>query len=213
MEGLIGIKRGMTQIWDDAGKRIAVTVIEAGPCPVVQVKTKERDGYEAVQLGFGPQKASRLPKAELARYVKANIETPCRILREFKVDPDSKIAPGDVMTVQIFEGVPFVDVIGISKGRGFAGVVRRWGFKGGPSTHGSQNKRRPGSIGMRQDPGNIRKKMKMAGHMGSKRTTVQNLALAGVRVEDNVLLVAGSVPGPIGGTVLVRKALKKKAVK
>jgi len=214
MEGLIGKKKGMTLVWDEAGNRIAVTVIEAGPCPVVQIKTKERDGYVAAQLGFGPQKASRLSKAQVARFAKAGIETPCRITREFKFDEGKEVKAGDVLTVaDVFDGVEYVDVVGTSKGRGFAGVVRRFGFKGGPMTHGGNNKRRPGSIGMRQDPGNVRKGMPMAGHMGAKRVTTQNLALVGIRAEDNVLLVAGAVPGPVNGTVIVRKALKKKAVK
>lgn len=212
MEGLIGIKKGMTQVWDDAGNRVGVTVIEAGPCPVVQVKTVERDGYEALQLGFGPQKASRMSRAEVARFDKAGIDGPYRMLREFKVGADSGAKAGDMLTVSMFEGVSHVDVVGVSKGRGFAGVVRRWGFKGGPKSHGSQMRRGPGSIGARQDPGNVQKKKKMAGHMGSRRTTVQNLKIVGVRPEDNVILVAGAVPGPNGGTVLVSKALKKKAV-
>ncbi len=213
MEGLIGKKRGMTQVWDGAGNRVSVTVIEVGPCPVVQVKTLERDGYEAVQLGYGPQKASRMPKAESARFAKAGLETPCRMLREFKADPGEVVAPGDLVTASMFEGVGFVDVIGTSKGRGFAGTVRRYGFHGGPMTHGAHNKRRPGSIGMRQDPGSVRKGHKMSGHMGACRVTTQNLALVDVRAADGVLLVAGAVPGPVGGTVIVRKALKKKAVK
>jgi large subunit ribosomal protein L3 len=213
MEGLIGKKKGMTQIWDDAGNRVAVTVIEVGPCPVVQVKTKANDGYDAVQLGYGPQKASRMNKAETKRFEKAGIETPCRMTREFQADAGESVKPGDVFTAALFEGVKFVDIIGTSKGRGYAGVVRRYGFRGGPMTHGAHNKRRPGSIGMRQDPGSVRKGHKMGGHMGARRVTTQNLALMGVRLEDNVLLVAGAVPGAINGTVIVRKALKKKAVK
>jgi len=213
MEGLIGTKKGMTHVWDKAGNRVAVTVIEAGPCPVVQVKTQARDGYEAVQLGYGPQKASRLPKAEAARFEKAGIETPCRMLREFRADAGETLQPGDVVTAALFEGVTHVDVIGTSKGRGFAGVMRRWGFHGGPKTHGAHNKRRPGSIGMRQDPGSVRKGHKMSGHMGNRRVTTQNLVLVDVRADENVLLVSGAVPGPVGGTVIVRKAVKKKAGK
>ncbi len=213
MEGLIGRKKGMTQVWDAAGRRVAVTVIEVGPCPVVQVKTRARDGYDAVQLGFGPQKPSRLAKAQVVRCEKAGLEQPCRILREFQADEGETVNPGDVFTVALFEGVGHVDVIGTSKGRGFAGVMRRWGFHGGPMTHGAHNKRRPGSIGMRQDPGSVMKTHPMSGHMGNRRVTTQNLVVVGVRPEDNVLLVEGAVPGPINGTVLVRKALKKKAVK
>ena len=209
MQGLIGKKKGMTQIWDEAGNRVAVTVIEVGPCPVVQVKTKEKDGYEAVQLGFGPQKASRMSKAEAARFEKAGIATPYRTLREFKADPGETVKPGDVLDASVFEGVKFVDVIGTSKGRGFQGVVKRHGFAGGPLTHGGHTKRRPGSIGMRQDPGSIDKGHPMPGHMGARRVTTQNLALVSVRKDDNILLVAGCVPGPNEGLVIVRKAVKK----
>ena len=211
MEGLIGKKKGMTQIWDDAGNRVAVTVIEVGPCPVVQVKTSDKDGYDAVQLGYGPQKASRMSKGESARFAKAGIETPCRTLREFKADEGETVKPGDVITASMFEGVKFVDVIGTSKGRGFQGVVRRWGFAGGPMTHGGHTKRRTGSIGMRQDPGQIDKGHPMPGHMGARRVTTQNLALVSVRAAENILLVAGCVPGPADGLVIVRKAVKKGA--
>ncbi len=209
MEGLIGKKKGMTQVWDEAGNRVAVTVIEVGPCPVVQVKTAEKDGYDAVQLGYGPQKASRMSKAEVARFEKAGIATPHRTLREFKADAGETVKPGDVITASMFEGVKFVDVIGTSKGRGFQGVMKRWGFAGGPMTHGGHVKRRPGSIGMRQDPGSIDKGHPMPGHMGARRVTTQNLALVSVRPDDNVLLVAGCVPGPQDGLVIVRKSIKK----
>ena len=209
MQGLIGKKKGMTQIWDEAGNRVAVTVIEVGPYPVVQVKTVEKDGYDAVQLGFGPQKASRMSKAEAARFEKAGLATPYRTLREFKADAGETVKPGDILDASVFDGVKFVDVIGTSKGRGFQGVVKRHGFAGGPLTHGGHTKRRPGSIGMRQDPGSIDKGHPMPGHMGARRVTTQNLALVSVRKEDNVLLVAGCVPGPNEGLVIVRKAVKK----
>jgi len=209
MKGLIGIKKGMTQIWDEAGNRIPVTVIEVGPCPVVQVKTKATDGYAAVQLGFGPQKPQRLSKAEVKHCAKAGLEVPCRTLKEFEADDGEEVKAGDVLTVKMFEGVKFVDVIGITKGKGFAGVVKRWGFRGGPHGHGGHSKRRPGSIGMRQDPGSVRKGHPMGGHMGSKQRTTQNLAVAGIREADNVILVKGAVPGANGGTVFVNKSLKK----
>ena len=209
MQGLIGKKKGMTQIWDEAGNRVAVTVIEVGPCPVVQVKTVEKDGYDAVQLGFGPQKASRMSKAEAARFEKAGLATPYRTLREFKADAGETVKPGDILDASVFDGVKFVDVIGTSKGRGFQGVVKRHGFAGGPLTHGGHTKRRPGSIGMRQDPGSIDKGHPMPGHMGARRVTTQNLALVSVRKDDNILLVAGCVPGPRDGLVIVRKAVKK----
>ena len=211
MQGLIGKKIGMTQVWDKDGVRVPVTVVEAGPCPVVQVKTADKDGYDAVQLGFGPQKASRMSKAEAARFEKAGLATPYRTLREFKADAGETVKPGDILDASVFDGVKFVDVIGTSKGRGFQGVVKRHGFAGGPLTHGGHTKRRPGSIGMRQDPGSIDKGHPMPGHMGARRVTTQNLALVSVRKEDNVLLVAGCVPGPNEGLVIVRKAVKKGA--
>ncbi|MCL1856070.1 MAG: 50S ribosomal protein L3 [Kiritimatiellaeota bacterium] len=199
----------MTRVWDAEGRHVPVTVIEVGPCPVLQVKTKERDGYEAVQLGFGPQKASRMSKAEVAHCKKAGLETPYRILHEFQADAGESVTPGQMLTVANFEGVKFVDVVGITKGRGFAGVVRRFGFRGGPMTHGGHSKRRAGSIGMRQDPGSVRKGHPMPGHMGVRRRTTQNLAVIAVRPEDNVILVKGAVPGANGGTVYVSKSLKK----
>ena len=208
MQGLIGKKVGMTQIWDKDGVRVPVTVIEAGPCPVVQVKTVERDGYEAVQLGWGPQKESRLSKAEVGHAKKAGV-APVRVLREFKAPEAASAKPGDVWTVALFEGVQFVDVVGTSVGKGFMGVMRRHGFAGGPHTHGGHVKRRPGSIGMRQTPGATEKGHPMAGDAGNRRTTVQNLKLEQVRPEQNLLLVRGSVPGANGSMVIIRKALKK----
>ncbi len=209
MQGLIGKKVGMTQIWDKDGVRVPVTVIEAGPCPVVQVKTLERDGYEAVQLGWGQQKESRLSKAEVGHAKKAGV-APVRVLREFKASEAASAKPGDVWTVALFEGVSFVDVVGTSVGKGFMGVMRRHGFAGGPMTHGGHVKRRPGSIGMRQSPGSVEKGHPMPGDTGARRTTVQNLKLVGVRADKNLLLVKGAVPGSNGSLVLVRKALKKE---
>lgn len=199
----------MTQIWDADGVRVPVTVIEAGPCPVVQVKTTEKDGYEAVQLGWGSQKASRLSKAEVAHCAKAGLETPVRVLREFKADAGEEVKAGDVYTVSVFENIGYVDVIGTSKGHGFQGVMKRWSFQGGPMTHGSHTKRRPGSIGMRQDPGSVEKGHPMPGHMGARRVTTQNLKVVQVRPEQNIILVKGAIPGPNGGMVIVRKSIKK----
>jgi len=209
MQGLIGKKIGMTQVWDKDGVRVPVTVIEAGPCPVVQIKTQETDGYAAVQLGWRPQKASRLSKAEVAHCAKAGLETPVAILREFPADAGEEVKQGALVTVSIFDGIDFADVIATSKGRGFAGVVRRHGFHGGAMTHGGHNKLRPGSIGMRQDPGSVRKGHPMGGHMGSVRVTTQNLKIISVRPEQNLILLKGAVPGPNGGMVIVRKAIKK----
>ena len=209
MQGLIGKKIGMTQVWDKDGVRVPVTVLEAGPCPVVQVKTVEKDGYAAVQLGWGPQKESRLSKAEVGHAKKAGVAA-VRVLREeFKADAGDDPAPGKVFTVSVFEGVGYVDVVATSVGKGFMGVMRRHGFAGGPMTHGGHVKRRPGSIGMRQTPGATEKGHPMAGDTGNRRCTVQNLKLEQVRAEKNLLLVRGAVPGPNGSMVIIRKAVKK----
>lgn len=208
MNGILGRKLGMTQIFDDAGRRVAVTVIAAGPCLVVQRKTQALDGYEAVKLGFEPQKASRLSKAEVGEYSKAGIETQ-RMMREFPCTADEDLAPGARVTVEQFAGVTHVDVVGTSKGRGFAGVIKRYNMAGGPMTHGGHSKRRVGSIGQCSYPGRVMKGQKMPGHMGNARVSQQNLKLLAVRAEENLLLVQGAVPGPNGGVVLVSKALKK----
>ena len=208
MEGLIGRKVGMTQVFDDQGRRIAVTVIEAGPCPVVQVKTPETDGYSAAQLGFDEQKPSRLSKAQVKHFEKAGV-TPCKVTKEFALDEGEAVKAGDAVTVGMFDGVKYVDVSGITKGRGFAGVVRRYRMAGGPMTHGGHSKRRIGSIGARDLPGWVEKGKRMPGHMGNVNRKGRNLTVVQVRGEDNLLLVAGSVPGPKGGVVIIRKALKK----
>ncbi|MCL1909303.1 MAG: 50S ribosomal protein L3 [Kiritimatiellaeota bacterium] len=213
MKGLIGKKIGMTQVWDKDGVRVPVTVIEAGPCPVVQVKTPETDGYAAVQLGWRPQKASRLSKAEVAHCSKAGLEKPVAILREFKTEAGEEVKIGETFNVSIFDGATHADVIATSKGRGFQGVVKRYGFRGGPKTHGGHSKRRAGSIGMRQDPGSVEKGHPMPGHMGNVRVTTQNLKIVSVRPEENLILLKGAVPGPNGGMVIVRKALKKPTAK
>lgn len=205
MIGLIGKKIGMTQVWDEAGRMVAVTVLELGPCPVVQVKDEAKDGYAAVQLGFGPQKPQRLTKALRTRFERAGVP-PCRKLTELGT-PEGGAQVGDTLTVAMFEDVKYVDVTAVSKGRGTAGVVRRYGFVGGPHGHGSQSKNKPGSIGPRD--GRVIKGKPMPGRMGGVRVTTQNLPVVQVRAEDNVLLVRGAVPGPNGGAVIVKKALKK----
>jgi len=207
MEGLIGKKIGMTQVWDDKGCFVPVTVLEVGPCPVVQVKTTAKDGYDAVQVGFGPQKAQRLTKAVRVRYEKAGV-LPCRKLMEFKADAGESHEPGQVVDVANFEGVPLVDVQGVTKGRGFAGVMRRYGMAGGPMTHGGHSKRRPGSIGARNLPGWVEKGKRMPGHMGDVNRTTKNLRVVQIRKQENLLLVEGCVPGAAGSFVVVRKALK-----
>ncbi len=208
MDGLIGKKLGMTQVWDETGRFVAVTVLEVGPCPVVQVKAKERDGYEAVQVGFGPQKPQRLTKAVRTRFEKAGV-VPCRKLLEFKSDEGESVKVGDSLTVGLFEGVKYVDVTAVTKGKGFAGVVRRFRFAGGPKTHGGNSKRRAGSVSEGNTPGKVRKNKPMPGHMGALKVTARNLSVVQVRPDDNVLLVRGAVPGPTGATVVVKKALRK----
>jgi len=208
MEGIIGRKIGMTQVYDDKGRRVSVTVIEAGPCPVVQVKTPETDGYSAAQLGFDEQKPSRLPKAEVKHFEKAGVK-PCKLTKEFAIDADEAVKAGDLVTVNIFDGVKLVDVSGVTKGRGFAGVVRRYGMRGGPMTHGGHSKRRVGSIGARDLPGWVDKGKRMPGHKGDVNRKVRNLLIVQVRAEDNLLLVEGSIPGAKGGYVFICKALKK----
>jgi len=208
MNGLIGRKLGMTQIYDAEGRRVAVTVVEAGPCVVVQRKTKDVDGYEAVKVGYDPQRESRLRKSEIGIYKKAGVETQ-RVMREFDCAGDEEIKVGDTVGASMFEGVAYVDVVGTSKGRGFAGVMKRYNFGGGRMTHGAHARRRPGSIGQCAYPGRVAKGQRMPGHMGNVRVTQQNLKLLEVRGEDNLLLIKGAIPGPNGGLVLVKKALKK----
>lgn len=208
MQGLIGKKIGMTQVWDAQGKRVPVTVLEVGPCPVVQVKTGAKEGYAAAQLAFGPQKASRLSKAQATRFEKAGV-APCHTLREFALDDGEAVKAGDQLDVGIFEGVKWVDVSATTKGRGFAGVVRRFRMRGGPMTHGGHSKRRIGGIAARDLPGWVHKGKRMPGHMGAAERTARNLAVVQVRKDDNLLLVQGAVPGPAGAVVVVRKALRK----
>ena len=224
MEGLIGKKIGMTQVWDAQGRHVSVTVIEVGPCPVVQVKTPDKDGYAAAQLGFGPQQAKRLTKAQATRFEKAGV-APCRMLHEFRLDAGDTAKAGDQVTVAMFEGIQRVDVSAATKGRGFAGVVKRYLMAGGPMTHGGHSKRRIGGIGARDLPGWVEKGKRMPGHMGNVSRTARNLAVVQVRKDDNLLLVQGAIPGPAGAMVVVRKALmqpkappappegKKKALK
>lgn len=207
MRGLIGKKIGMTQVWDTDGRRVAVTVLEVGPCPVVQVKTCEKDGYAAAQIGFGTQKPHRLTKSAVARFAKAGVE-PCRVLHEFKLDADDAVETGKSIDLGLFDDVKYVDVQGVTKGRGFAGVVRRYRMAGGAYTHGGHSKNRMGSIGCRK-PCWVQKGKKMPGHMGSVTRKSRNLKVVQVRKEENLLLVSGAVPGPAGAVVFVTKALKK----
>ena len=199
MEGLIGKKVGMTQVFVD-GKRICVTVLEVGPCPVVQVKTLEKDGYVAAQLGFGEQKKQRLTKAVAGHQEKTGglTDKKVRVLKEFALDEGEMVKAGDVLTVSNFEGVKYVDVTGTTKGKGFAGVLKRYLFAGGNLTHGGHSKRRTGGLAARDLPGWIEKGKKMPGHMGDVTRTAVNLK--------------GSVPGARNGTVIIRKSLLNAAL-
>ena len=213
MEGLIGKKVGMTQVYDADGKRTTVTVLEVGPCPVVQLKTAEKDGYVAAQLGWGEQKVQRLTKAVAGHLKKTGgLEGGVRILKEFALDAGEEVKVGDKITVANFEGVKYVDVTGTTKGRGFAGVLKRYNFAGGNMTHGGHSKRRTGGLAARDLPGWIEKGKKMPGHMGDVSRTATNLEVVQIRPEDNAILIKGSIPGARNGTVFVRKSLKNAAL-
>jgi len=205
MSGIIGKKVGMTSIFDEAGKNIPCTVIEAGPCVVTQIRTVDTDGYTAIQLGYGEKKEKHTTGPLKGHFSKAGV-TPKRKLVEFKTFEDEK-SLGDTVTVGIFEIGDFVDVVGTSKGKGFQGVVKRHGFGGvGMQTHGQHNRlRAPGSLGASSWPSRVFKGMRMAGHMGSERVKVQNLQVVKVYAEQNLLVVKGSIPGAKGSFVIVDK--------
>ena len=199
----------MTQVYDGANTLVPVTVIEAGPCPVTQIKTAQSDGYEAVQIGFGAQKTQRMSKPELGHLKKAGAE-PLRKLAEFRVENASEFKLGDVITVAKFSEGQMVDIIGTPKGRGFQGVMKRYNFDGQPQTHGHMMHRRPGSVGCRQTPGHVYKGRKMPGHMGQVRRTTQNHPIVKILEDKNILLIKGSIPGAKGDIVIVRPAKKAK---
>ena len=207
-KGLIGKKIGMTQIFDENGKMIPVTVIEAGPCVVVQKKTTENDGYEAVQLGYGDMKANKVNKPMKGHFSKADV-APKKVLKEFKLADTSSLNVGDIVKADIFAAGEFVDVVGTSKGKGTAGVIKRWNFGRLRESHGTGPvARHGGSLGV-IDPARIFKGKKMAGHLGSERVTVQNLSVVKVDVENNLIAIKGSVPGPKGGIVVIADSVKK----
>lgn len=212
MEGLIGKKIGMTSVYDAEGTRTCVTVIEVGPCPVVQLKTLEKDGYEAAQIAFGAQKASRLAKAQQKHFEKAGVEC-SKVLKEFKLDKGETLEVGKAVTVENFNGVKYVDVTGMTKGKGFAGVLKKWGFAGGNMTHGGHSKRRTGGLAARDLPGWIEKGKKMPGDMGDVVRKAIGLEVVAIRPEDNAILVKGSIPGARNGIVFVRKSLKNNVKK
>ncbi|MEI7643177.1 MAG: 50S ribosomal protein L3 [Chloroflexales bacterium] len=207
ISGMLGRKLGMMQVFNDKGEVIPVTVIAAGPCIVTQVRTVERDGYAAVQIGYEQVEPRKLTKPQQGHLKAANAML--RYLREFPADNPQEHTPGEVINVELFQPGQKIDVSGTSKGRGFTGVVKRWGFHGGPKTHGQSDRHRaPGSIGAGTTPGRVWKGQKMAGRMGGKRITVQNLEVVEVLPEKNLILVKGSVPGARTGLIEIRRAVK-----
>ena len=209
LKGLIGRKIGMTQIFDESGRAIPVTLLEAGPCFVSQVKTAETDGYSAVQLAFGEVKPKRLSKAELG-HLKTNNLPPVRVLREFRTKKLEDINPGDELKASVFAAGEYVDVVGTSKGKGFAGAMKRHGFHGGPKSHGQSDRQRsPGSSGSGTTPGRVYKGKRRPGHMGDVQVTSSHIRIAMVDPERNLIAVQGSVPGAKGGTVVIKEARKQ----
>ncbi len=205
VEGLIGKKIGMTQTFDQDGNVLPVTVIKAGPCTVVQKKTREKDGYSAIQLGLVEEKPLKKPNKPISGHFKKSGLAPVRVLREFRSSGQTEIKEGDQVFVDIFQVGEKVHVTGTSKGKGFQGVVKRWGFRGGRASHGSMFHRAPGSIGASSFPSRVTKGKKMGGHMGQDRVTVRNLTVVGTDKENNLLLIKGAIPGPQGGYVLIWK--------
>ncbi len=209
IKGLIGKKIGMTQIFDESGLAVPITLIEAGPCYVTQIRKPERDGYNAIQLGFEELKPKHLTGGQLG-HLKNNELPPLRFLREFRVK-DAEVNEGDKLEVgEVFSIGDQVDVVGTSKGKGFQGAVKRYGFSGGPKTHGQSDRQRaPGSVGATTTPGRVFKGKRMPGHMGFERVTVQNLRVEYLDPERNLLGVRGAVPGPKGGVVMIKEARKR----
>ena len=205
MAGLIGKKVGMTRIFNDDGVQVPVTVIEAGPCPVVMVRSDDADGYSAVQVGFGAQKAKRASKAEVGHAAKAGLEAAPQLMREFTPDNGEVYEVGQELTVALFEAGDRIKITGRSKGKGFQGVVKRYGFAGRPASHGHSMSRTPGSMGPGTDPSRVIKGKKLPGRMGGTRTTIRNLQVVRVDGERNLLFVKGGVPGARNSYLLISK--------
>ena len=205
MAGLIGKKIGMTRIFDEGGDAVPVTVVEAGPCPVLQIKSAETDGYTAVQLGFGAQKDKRASKAEKGHAAKAGLDAAPRLVREFEVSDGDEYEIGKAITVDVFEAGDRVRVTGTTKGKGFQGVVKRYGFAGRPASHGHPGSRTPGSIGPGTDPSRVIKGKKLPGRMGGVRATIGNLKVVRVDQERNLLFIKGGVPGSRNSYLLIQK--------
>jgi len=205
--GIIGKKVGTTRLFTETGESVPVTVVEAGPCPVVQVKTKENDGYEAIQIGFGQKRENAVNEPARGHFKKANVP-PLRTLREIRTDGLDVSGLGQQITVEMFAKGEYVDVTSTSKGKGYAGVMKRWHFKGSHATHGAETHRASGSIGASSFPSRVIKGLRMAGRMGGKKVTVQNLTVIRVDPNKNLLVLKGSVPGPTNGLVMIKKAAK-----
>lgn len=208
ISSLLGKKLGMTQVYDAQNVLVPVTVVEAGPCPVVQVKTVEKDGYNAVQIGFSSKKPKNTSASEMGHAKASGLEIAPRLLSEIRSVSAPTLKVGDMITVAAFAEGQFVDVSGVTKGKGFQGVVKRFRVAGGPASHGSMFHRRIGSVGMRQTPGRVWKNQAMPGHMGSDARTVQNLRVVRIIAEQNLILVKGAIPGANGDDVIVRSAIK-----
>jgi len=212
IKGVLGKKLGMTQVFDESNRVVPVTVVEAGPCVVTRVRTPERDGYSAIQLGYGQVDPRKVNKP-LGDYLRKHNITPRRYFAEVRTDDASEYQIGQEIRADVFEAGQYVDVTGRSKGKGYAGVMKRHGFRGLGASHGTQRKHRsPGSIGACATPGRVFKGLRMAGRKGNARTTVQNLKVQAVDAEKGLILVKGAVPGPNGSLVLIRTAVKKGAV-
>ena len=206
-KAIIGKKIGMTQIFNENGKMIPVTVVEAGPCVVVQKKTTEKDGYEAIQVGFGEIREKLVNKPAKGHFAKAGVSLR-RTLKEFKLENASEYEVGQEIKADLFEAGDKIDVSGVSKGKGFQGTIKRWNASRGPMSHGSKFHRAPGSMGAASDPSRTFKNKRMPGHMGAKNTTVLNLEVVKIMPEKNIILIKGGIPGPNKGTVVIRNSVK-----
>jgi large subunit ribosomal protein L3 len=211
VNGLIGYKIGMTQIYSDGGQLVPVTVLEVGPCKVVQIKTSEKEGYQAAQLSFNEVKEHRVTSPVKGHFKKAGVP-PARVLKEFKGDL-SGMTIGQVITAEIFQKGEIVNITGTSKGKGFQGVMKRFHYRGGPATHGSMFHRRPGSIGASSFPSRVWKNKGMPGHMGNRQITTEGLEVVEVRPAENLVLIKGAVPGSPEGLVLIHRSIKRTAKK
>ncbi len=209
MKGIIGRKLGMTTIYDDNGAAVVVTIIEAGPCTVTDIKNEERDGYTAVQLGYGEVKEKHLNKPQIGKFKKQDIK-PKKHLKEFRLDDASEYTLGQELKADVFAKGDFIDASSLSKGKGFSGVMKRHNYSGGPMSHGSNFRRRAGSIGCNSYPAKVWKGKGMPGHMGNAKVTIQNLKVVEVRVDDNLIMIEGAIPGAVNAIVKLTDSVKKR---